>query len=65
MVYANCIPRVRCVLNFKQCKLDSGFELSSLMSRSSAFCSGTENHEFGGSPTKLTSRQARLHEIQR
>ena len=40
-------------------QLDSGLELSSLMSRSSAFRSETEDHEFGGSPTKLTSLAAR------
>ena len=39
-------------------QLDSGLELSSLMSRSSAFRSETEDHEFGESPTKLTSLDA-------
>ena len=40
-------------------QLDSGLELSSLMSPSSAFHSGTKDHEFGGSPTKLTNLAAR------
>ena len=73
MGYDNHIPRVKPLLNFKQCKkrltwatgegstgqLDSGLELSSLMSRSCAFRSETEDHEFGGSLTKLTSLAAR------
>ena len=39
-------------------QLDSGLELSSLMSRSSAFRLEIEDHEFGGSPTKLISPAA-------
>ena len=39
-------------------QLDSGLELSSLMSRSSAFRLESEDHEFGGSPTNLTSPAA-------
>ena len=34
-------------------ELDSGLELSSLTSRSSEFRLEAEDHEFGGSPTKL------------
>ena len=66
MGYANRISRVKHKKRLTWAtwrsgtgQLDSGLELSSPMSRSSAFRSEAEDHEFGGSPTKLTSPAAR------
>ena len=72
MGYTNCISRVKPLLNFKQCKKwltwttekrywTVGQWSRVIFSDESKLCISfeTEDHEFGGSPTKLTSPAAR------
>ena len=69
---ANHIPRVKPLLNFKQCKKRLTWAMEKccwtvgqwsrvIFSHESKFCISfeTEDHEFGRSPTKLTSPVAR------